>query len=405
MHNKIFKNKKILLGVTGCIAAYKAAFLTRDLKILGAEVKVIMTTSATEFISPLTLSTLSENTVIINTFPLSNNENPEMGTWHIDSALWADLMIIAPCTINTVAKIAHGFADNALTTIVTALRSPLLVCPAADVDMYNNKITQKNIQTLKDFGINILDAEEGELASGLKGKGRLPELNKIIDAAALILSGSKKKDLTNKKILITAGPTYEDIDPVRFIGNRSSGKMGYWLAKASYLRGADVTLISGPSSENIYPEVNYIYVRSADEMEKAVKQNLKTNDILIMSAAVADYRPQKIVKNKIKKENKLSSIKLKENNDILASVDKKDKYVVGFALETENGIANAKKKLKNKDLDMIVLNVLKSKQSGFDTDTNKIKILKKNGNTKDFPVTSKFLAANNILSEIVKTIK
>jgi len=328
-----------------------------------------------------------------------------MGTWHIDSALWADLMIIAPCTINTVAKIAHGFADNALTTIVTALRSPLLVCPAADVDMYNNKITQKNIQTLKDFGINILDAEEGELASGLKGKGRLPELNKIIDAAALILSGSKKKDLTNKKILITAGPTYEDIDPVRFIGNRSSGKMGYWLAKASYLRGADVTLISGPSSENIYPEVNYIYVRSADEMEKAVKQNLKTNDILIMSAAVADYRPQKIVKNKIKKENKLSSIKLKENNDILASVDKKDKYVVGFALETENGIANAKKKLKNKDLDMIVLNVLKSKQSGFDTDTNKIKILKKNGNTKDFPVTSKFLAANNILSEIVKTIK
>jgi len=405
MHNKIFKNKKILLGVTGCIAAYKAAFLTRELKKLGAEVKVIMTPSATEFISPLTLSTLSENTVIINTFPLSNNENPEMGTWHIDSALWADLMIIAPCTINTVAKIAHGFADNALTTIVTALRSPLLVCPAADVDMYNNKITQKNIQTLKDFGINILDAEEGELASGLKGKGRLPELNKIIDAAALILSGSKKKDLTNKKILITAGPTYEDIDPVRFIGNRSSGKMGYWLAKASYLRGADVTLISGPSSENIYPEVNYIYVRSADEMEKAVKQNLKTNDILIMSAAVADYRPQKIVKNKIKKENKLSSIKLKENNDILASVDKKDKYVVGFALETENGIANAKKKLKNKDLDMIVLNVLKSKQSGFDTDTNKIKILKKNGNTKDFPVTSKFLAANNILSEIVKTIK
>ena len=200
MHNKIFKNKKILLGVTGCIAAYKAAFLTRELKNLGAEVKIIMSPSATEFISPLTLSTLSVNPVIINTFPSSKTENSDMGTWHIDLALWADLMIIAPCTINTVAKIAHGFADNALTTIVTALRSPLLVVPAADVDMYQNKITQRNIQTLRDFGINVLDAEDGELASGLNGKGRLPELNKIIDAAALILNGFKKKDLENKKI-------------------------------------------------------------------------------------------------------------------------------------------------------------------------------------------------------------
>lgn len=402
MHKKIFKNKKILLGVTGCIAAYKAAFLTRELINLGAEVKVIMTPSATEFISPLTLSTLSGNPAIINTFPSTKNENSDLGTWHIDSALWADLMIIAPCTINTVAKIAHGFADNALTTIVTALRSPLLVSPAADVDMYNNKITQKNIQTLKDFGINVLDAEEGELASGLSGKGRLPELNKIIDAAALILSGFKKKDLKNKKILVTAGPTYEDIDPVRFIGNRSSGKMGYWIAKAAYLRGADVTLISGPSSEIIYPEVNFVSVRSATEMEKAVKQKLKTNDILIMSSAVADYRPQKKATNKIKKESKIASIQLKENNDILTSLDKKDKFIVGFALETENGITNAKKKLKNKNLDMIVLNVLKSKQSGFDTDTNRIKIIKKNGTDKDYPIQSKFLVANNILSEILK---
>jgi len=401
MHNKIFKNKKILFGVTGCIAAYKAAFLTRELKNLGAEVKVIMTPSATEFISPLTLSTLSGNPVIINTFPSSKTGNSDMGTWHIDSALWADLMIIAPCTINTVAKIAHGFADNALTTIVTALRSPLLVAPAADVDMYQNKITQRNIQTLKDFGINVLDAEEGELASGLNGKGRLPELNKIIDASALILSGFKK-NLVNKNILITAGPTYEDIDPVRFIGNRSSGKMGYWLAKAAYLRGANVTLISGPSSEFIYPEVNFISVRSANEMEKIVKQNLKENEILIMSAAVADYSPQKKAPNKIKKENKLTSIQLKESNDILASIDKKDKFVVGFALETENGITNAKKKLKNKNLDMIVLNILKTNQSGFDTDTNKIKILKKNGSEKDYPVQSKFLVANNILSQIVE---
>ena len=402
MHKKIFKTKKILLGVTGCIAAYKAVFLTRELKKLGAEVRVIMTSSATEFISPLTLSTLSENPVIINTFPNSQTENTGLGTWHIDTALWADLMIIAPCTINTVAKIANGFADNALTTIVTALRSPLLIAPAADVDMYQNKITQKNIQTLKEFGINVIEAEEGELASGLTGKGRMPEIDKIIDSAALILSGFNR-DLENKKFLITAGPTFEDIDPVRFIGNRSSGKMGYWLAKAAYLRGATVTLISGPSSESIYPEINLQSVRSASEMEKAVKQNLKKNDVLIMSAAVADYSPVKKANSKIKKENNLNLIHLKENNDILASLDKKGKFVVGFALETENGLANAKKKLKNKNLDMIVLNVLKANQSGFDSDTNKVKILQKSGDKKDFPMQSKFSVANNILSEILKT--
>ena len=404
MHKKIFKNKKILLGVTGCIAAYKAAFLTREFKKLGAEVRVIMTPSATEFISPLTLSALSENPVIINTFPNSQKENTGLGTWHIDSALWTDIMIIAPCTINTVAKIAHGFADNALTTIVTALRSPLLVAPAADVDMYQNKITQKNIQTLKEFGINVIEAEEGELASGLTGKGRMPEVDKIIDSAALILIGFNR-DLEDQNILITAGPTYEDIDPVRFIGNRSSGKMGYWLAKAAYLRGANVTLISGPSAEEIYPEITLFSVRSASEMEKAVKQNIKNNDVLIMSAAVADYSPVKKVDKKIKKEAKFNSIPLKENNDILASLDKKEKFVVGFALETENGLANAKKKLKNKNLDMIILNVLKVNQSGFDSDTNKIMILHKSGNKKDFPLQSKFSAANNILSEILKNKK
>jgi len=404
VHKIIFKNKKILLGVTGCIAAYKAAFLTRQLKKLGAEVRVIMTPSATEFVSPLTFSTLSENPVVINTFPHSQKDNTGLATWHIDTALWADIMIIAPCTVNTVAKIAHGFADNALTTMVTALRSPLLVAPTADVDMYHNKITQKNIQTLKEFGINVIEAEEGELASGLTGKGRMPEINKIIDCAALILNGVKR-DLTAQKILITAGPTYEDIDPVRFIGNRSSGKMGYWLAKAAYLRGAQVTLISGPSAEIIYPEINLIPVRSASEMERAVELNLKKNDILIMSAAVSDFSPVKKAKNKIKKETKFNSIQLKENKDILSSLNKRGKFVAGFALETENGIINAKKKLKNKNLDMIVLNVLKTNQSGFDSDTNKIKILHKSGDKKDFPLQSKFTAANNILSEILKNKK
>ncbi len=401
MQNKILKNKNILLGITGCIAAYKAAFLTREFVKLGAKVKVVMTPSATEFISPLTLSTLSGNPVIISTFPESQKESTGLGTWHIDAALWADIMIVAPCTINTVAKIAHGFADNALTTMVTALRSPLLVAPAADVDMYQNKITQKNIQSLKDFGINIVEAEEGELASGLKGKGRLASINKIIDSAVLVLNGFNR-DLENQNILITAGPTYEDIDPVRFIGNRSSGKMGYWLAKAAYLRGANVTLISGPSSETIYPEIKFHSTRSAAEMEKAVKQNLKTNDVLIMSAAVADYSPAKKSENKIKKENKLQAIQLKENKDILASLDKKGKFVVGFALETENGLVNAKKKLKTKNLDMIVLNVLKANKSGSDSDTNKIKILHKSGDKKDFPLQLKFIVANNILTEIIK---
>ncbi len=401
MQNKILKNKNILLGITGCIAAYKAAFLTREFVKLGAKVKVVMTPSATEFISPLTLSTLSGNPVIISTFPESQKESTGLGTWHIDAALWADIMIVAPCTINTVAKIAHGFADNALTTMVTALRSPLLVAPAADVDMYQNKITQKNIQSLKDFGINIVEAEEGELASGLKGKGRLAGINKIIDSAVLVLNGFNR-DLENQNILITAGPTYEDIDPVRFIGNRSSGKMGYWLAKAAYLRGANVTLISGPSSETIYPEIKFHSTRSAAEMEKAVKQNLKTNDVLIMSAAVADYSPAKKSENKIKKENKLQAIQLKENKDILASLDKKEKFVVGFALETENGLVNAKKKLKTKNLDMIVLNVLKANKSGSDSDTNKIKILHKSGDKKDFPLQLKFIVANNILTEIIK---
>ena len=401
MHNKIFKNKKILLGITGCIAAYKAAFLTREFVKLGAEVKIVMTSSAIEFISPLTLSTLSGNPVIINTFPPSKKENTGLGTWHIDTVLWADIMIVAPCTINTVAKIAHGFADNALTTLLTALRSPLLIAPAADVDMYQNKIVQKNIQSLKDFGINVIEAEEGELASGLTGQGRLADINKIIDSAALVLKGFNR-DLENKNILITAGPTYEDIDPVRFIGNRSSGKMGYWLAKAAYLRGANVTLISGPTSETIYPEIKLLTIRSASELEKVVKQNLKNNDVLIMSAAVADYSPAKKANNKIKKENKLQPIQLRVNNDILASLDKNGKFIVGFALETENGLINAKKKLTNKNLDMIVLNVLKAKQISFESDTNKVIILNKSGDKKDFPLQSKFLVANNILTEIIK---
>ncbi len=269
MQNDILTGKKIILGVTGGIAAYKSAFLIRELVKRKAEVRVVMTPSATEFITPLTLSSLSKNNVIVNTFPFSQKNGTELSTWHIDYALWADLMIIAPCTINTAAKIAHGFADNALTTLVAALRCRLIISPAADVDMYENKITQENLRKLESLGHYILQAEEGELASSLSGKGRMPDISKIVDTIEFVFSGYKK-DLTGKKVLVSAGPTYEDIDPVRFIGNRSSGKMGYEIAKAAYLRGAHVTLISGPSSEIAYPEIIKIKIRSAVEMKKAV---------------------------------------------------------------------------------------------------------------------------------------
>jgi phosphopantothenoylcysteine decarboxylase/phosphopantothenate--cysteine ligase len=284
----VFNGRKIIVGITGGIAAYKTAFLIRELVSNGAEVKVAVTPSALNFITPLTLSTLSQNDIIVNTFPDSNSSYSN--TWHINVATWADLMIIAPATINTVAKIVNGFADNALTTLVTALRCPLIIAPAADMDMYQNPITQKNIKTLSDLGYFVVEAEEGFLASGLTGKGRLADLSKILDAAEIVLKGYKK-DLTGRKILVTAGPTQEDIDPVRFITNRSSGKMGYQIAKSAFLRGADVTLISGPSSEKIYPEIKKVNIKSADEMYKAVQQELDENEILIMSAAVADYTP------------------------------------------------------------------------------------------------------------------
>lgn len=401
MSEDVLTGKKILIGVTGCIAAYKSAILIRSLVQRGAEVKVVMTPSATEFISPLTLATLSHNPVIINSFPGSQIEGSSLTTWHIDYALWADLMIIAPATVNTVAKIAHGFADNALTTLVTALRSPLIIAPAADVDMYENKITQENFKKLESLGYFFIHAEQGYLASGLSGTGRLAVIEKILDASESIISGYKK-DLSGKNILVTAGPTFEDIDPVRFIGNRSSGKMGYQIAKAAFLRGANVTLISGPSHENIYPEIKIIKVRSALEMKKEVENKIKGNDVLIMSAAVADYKPEKVSSVKIKKDDKLNSIKLIETDDILASLDKTNKIVVGFALETNNEIKNAGKKLKSKNLDMIVLNSLKDEKSGFETDTNKVTVIHKSGESFDFPLQSKFQIANKILTELNK---
>lgn len=395
------QGKKILLGVTGCIAAYKSALLIRELIKRGAKVKVVMTPAATEFISPLTLSTLSQNEVIVNIFPASQKDGTSLSTWHIDLALWADLMLIAPATVNTIAKIAHGFADNALTTLVSALRSPVIIAPAADVDMYMNKLTQENIAKLLSVGFQFVNPEKGELASGLIGEGRLASVDKIIDKTELILSGFSK-DFRNKKLLITAGPTYEDIDPVRFIGNRSSGKMGYAIAKAAFLRGADVTLISGPSKEVIYPEIKILMVRSASEMEKTVKSFLPKNEILIMAAAVSDFKPVAAVNKKIKKTQKFNSIKVTHTNDILATLKKDKQIIVGFALETENAISNARNKLLKKNLDMIVLNSANKKGSGFEFDTNQVVIIKQKGKPVSLPLMSKFQTANHIISEINK---
>lgn len=390
--------KKILLGVTGCIAAYKSCLIVRELVKRSAEVKVVMTPSATEFITPLTLATLSNNEVVVNTFPPSQKNGTNLSTWHIDYSLWADLMLIAPATINTIAKISYGFADNALTTLVTALRCPLVIAPAADVDMYNNPINKENMEKLEKLGHYFIYTESGELASGLTGEGRLADTNKIIDAVELILSGFSK-DLAGKKLLVTAGPTYEDIDPVRFIGNRSSGKMGYAIAKAAFLRGAQVTLISGPSSQSVYPEIKMLKVRYAAEMQKAVKREVDKNDVLMMSAAVSDFHPSKTASNKIKKGKESIILKLEMSTDILSSIKSKKIKVVGFALETQNEVTNAKKKLKEKNLDMIVLNS-PGKESGFEVDTNRVTIIKQAGKQVKLPLLSKFQVANRILNEL-----
>jgi len=399
----ILSGKKIILGITGCIAAYKACLIARELVLRGAEVKTVMTPSALEFITPLTLSALTQNDVVVNTFPGNQANGVSSSTWHVDTALWADLMLIAPATVNTVAKLAAGFADNALLTLALALRCPLIVSPAADVDMYQNPASQLNIKKLESLGIHVVPAEEGKLASGLSGKGRLPEIEKIILSVESVLSGYNK-DFKDQNLLITAGPTFEDIDPVRFIGNRSSGKMGFQLAKAAFIRGANVTLITGPSSLSTFQGIRTISVRSAEEMKNAVDAEFTNNAALIMAAAVADYRPELIADHKIKKEEGLSSVNLVKTTDILASLNKGDKKIIGFALETNDETENALKKLNSKNLDMIVMNSLQEKGSGFETETNKVTIFSRSGGKIELPLQSKFQIANQILSEVKKVL-
>jgi phosphopantothenoylcysteine decarboxylase/phosphopantothenate--cysteine ligase len=400
------KGKKILLGISGGIAAYKCCELVRLFKKNEAEVRVIMTPSALNFVSPVTLSALSGNEVMINMFPdvdPNRSSTVETKTWHVYTGLWADVFVIAPATANTIAKMVHGISDNFLTATVLSARCPVVVSPAMDEDMYLNEATSQNVSALKELGYWVIEPESGELASGLSGIGRLPEPQTIFDFTALLLKGAKK-DLEGKKILITAGPTYEPIDEVRFIGNYSSGKMGFGLAKAAVQRGAEVTLISGPTMLKTPKHVNRISVNTSEEMFNAVKENISGKDYAIMSAAVADYAPKERVKGKIKKVSGILIIETTKTVDILEYLGKnKTGYkLVGFALETENEIEYAKDKIKRKNLDMIVVNNPRNEGAGFSTDTNIITIIDKNFNVTPYDKMTKFEAADKILDNLSK---
>mgnify|MGYP006082868195 FL=1 len=399
----VLSGKNILLGVTAGIAAYKSAFLVRLFIKKGANVKVVMTPSSKEFVTPLTLSTLSKNEVY-SSFTKEDNENAQWNN-HVELALWADLFLIAPATANTLSKMANGTCDNLLLAIYLSAKCPVYYAPAMDLDMYKHPSTLTYFKKLNDFGNIQIPADFGELASGLEGQGRMAAPEKIISLVEKnILDGLPLK---NKSILITAGPTHEAIDPVRFIGNHSSGKMGYAIAEVAANLGAQVTLISGPVSLKINNDaINLISVTSANEMFKATHLYFKNCEIAILSAAVADFTPSKVAFHKIKKEEETLTIQLNKTKDILASLGeiKSNKYLVGFALETQNELENAKTKLNKKNLDLIVLNSLNDKGAGFKLDTNKITLISKDNKIATFKVKTKKKVANDILQHIIKEL-
>ncbi len=402
----MLRGKHILVGVTGGIAAYKICYLVRDLRKAGADVKVVMTEAATRFVAPLTFSTLSGHDVSIDLWSEGQSGDSGIATRHIDLATWADAFVIAPVTANTIAKLTYGISDNLLTIVALASRCPLLLAPTMDADMYINPVTQQNISRLQERGYVVIPPEEGELASGLKGPGRLPEIQVIIEALERVLDRSAQ-DLKGKKILVTAGPTYEAIDPVRFIGNRSSGKMGFALARAAAQRGATVTLITGPVHLETPRHVKRVDVESAEQMNKAVLSHAAKSDAIIMAAAVADYAPLSTSKKKIKKgvPAKPVSLELTQTPDILAQLGehkRKGTVLVGFALETDNELRNAREKMKKKNLDFIVLNSLKDKGAGFGADTNIVTILHRRGKIEKLPKMPKFDVANEILDRLKK---
>jgi len=396
----MLKGKKILLGITGSIAAYKSILLVRLLVKAGAEVKVIMTPSAKSFVSPLVLSTLSGNKVLIDLF----DEN----TWvnHVILGRWADIMLIAPLSCNTLSKMASGQCDNLLLAVYLSATCPVAVSPAMDEDMWHHPSTKKNIELLQSYGNRVINVETGELASGLFGEGRMAEPETIVQY--LVENFFRGKELSGKKVLITAGPTYEAIDPVRFIGNHSSGKMGFALSEAFYMKGADVQLVTGPTHEQtIYSGIKVTHVVSAEDMYNACICFYDETDIAVMSAAVADYKPEMAAKEKIKKTNEAITLQLSKTKDILKALGERKKpnqLLVGFALETNNERDYALNKLKSKNADMIVLNSLQDANAGFGYDTNKVTVFDKEGNEHALNLSSKKIIAQEIVNLIIQKI-
>lgn len=393
----MMKGKKIVLGITGSIAAYKAAVLTRLLIKKGAEVQIVITPAGKEFITPITLSALTSKPVISEFFSQRD------GTWHshVDLGLWADAMLIAPATASTIGKMAHGIADNMLITTYLSMKAPVFVAPAMDLDMFAHPATQHNLDILRSYGNHIIEPTAGELASHLVGKGRMEEPENIV--AALESFFQKNSSMAGKKILITAGPTYEKIDPVRFIGNYSSGKMGYALAEECAARGAEVTLVSGPVNLSVnHPNINRIDVESAEQMYNACMSHYPTSDAGILCAAVADFTPECVADKKIKREKDDLTLNLKPTHDIAAALGKiktDSQRLVGFALETNDETAHAQDKLKRKNFDFIVLNSLNDKGAGFRCDTNKITIID-SSKAEEYPLKAKKEVAADIIDKL-----
>lgn len=393
----MMKGKKIVLGITGSIAAYKAAVLTRLLIKKGAEVQIVITPAGKEFITPITLSALTSKPVISEFFSQRD------GTWHshVDLGLWADAMLIAPATASTIGKMAHGIADNMLITTYLSMKAPVFVAPAMDLDMFAHPATQHNLDILRSYGNHIIEPTAGELASHLVGKGRMEEPENIV--AALESFFQKNSSMAGKKILITAGPTYEKIDPVRFIGNYSSGKMGYALAEECAARGAEVTLVSGPVNLSVnHPNINRIDVESAEQMYNACMSHYPTSDAGILCAAVADFTPECVADKKIKREKDDLTLNLKPTHDIAAALGKiktDSQQLVGFALETNDETAHAQDKLKRKNFDFIVLNSLNDKGAGFRCDTNKITIID-SSKAEEYPLKTKKEVAADIIDKL-----
>lgn len=398
----ILSGKKILLGISGGIAAYKTPNLVRSFIKQGAEVKVVMTDSAKEFVTPLSLSTVSNNPVFSS---FKSDEDDGMWNNHVELGLWCDIMLICPATANTLFKMANGNCDNLLIAVYLSCKSDVFFAPAMDLDMYKHNSTKESVKKLQSFGNILIPPAVGELASGLSGEGRLPEPEEVVEFIHNHYSANLP--LNGKKVLISAGPTVEQLDPVRFISNHSSGKMGYSLAETALSLGGDVTLVSGPTNQIISSKkIHLINVKTGNEMYSNVLDNYEDADIVIMAAAVSDYKPKEFSQKKIKKYNKEINIKFEKTTDILNELGKhkKNQFLVGFALENDNEIINAKTKLKNKNLDLIVLNSLNDKGAGFGYDTNKVSLINKSDEIVTFDLKEKSMVALDIFNYIIKTI-